>query len=248
VRRLVADAAVLSVLVLSLASITIASAASPQPPGSQGYDISWPQCGGPYPSEPLGFAIIGVNDGRSFTQNSCFASQYRWAWGGAHPPLLLMPNRYAPSLYINTDAPAPGYTRSDCAPADLSCIYYRYGRDAAAYAVQYAQSQGATVTSYWLDVEPDNYWTPDTHLNAIVLSGMIAELQSRGMTVGIYSTSYMFRMIAGDYMPGLPVWVPGIAHGPAEGPSACTSAPAFGGGKVAMVQWTTVYDASYVCP
>src|SRR5665213_4461664 len=43
-----------------------------------GYDVSYPQCSGPYPSNPL-FGIVGVNGGLADNANSCFSGELRWA-------------------------------------------------------------------------------------------------------------------------------------------------------------------------
>src|SRR5687768_4168188 len=59
---------------------------------TRGYDISYPQCGSPYPANPL-FAIVGINGGKVFSGNPCLASQL--AWGGDA----------AAELYVNTGNP-----------------------------------------------------------------------------------------------------------------------------------------------
>ena len=91
-------------LVLLAASPTSVAAAPPtsaKPTGgpSTGYDISWPQCGGPFPVNPA-FAIVGVNRGIVFSPNPCLGvgngpSELAWA-GGA-----------AAQLYANTGNPGP---------------------------------------------------------------------------------------------------------------------------------------------
>src|SRR4051794_41879977 len=55
--------------------------------GRYGNDISWPQCGGAFPTK-AGFGIVGVNGGRPFTQNPCLAAEWRGGAGekGAPPP------------------------------------------------------------------------------------------------------------------------------------------------------------------
>src|SRR5215211_4539236 len=70
----------------------VASAPKPQPLAqggnankSRGYDISWPQCGNPYPVNPA-FGIVGVNRGIVFSPNPCLASEITWG-GGARTQL-----------------------------------------------------------------------------------------------------------------------------------------------------------------
>ena len=205
--------------------------------GGLGYDISWPQCGGAYPATPFAFAIIGINRHDPFTRNACLADELNWAGQGSIDPLF----------YMNSGPPPPGYQNPACPVQDQACLNYQYGYAAAAYSFAYANPLGPRVTDYWLDVEGFNNWPANTGLNAQVLKGMIDYLQGQGAKVGIYSTSYQFNLIAGGFSPGLPNWVPGIAHQPSEGPAACLSAPSFGGGSVEMVQWTLKYDGDYLC-
>src|SRR5207247_1390297 len=82
------------VLTASLAGPALTAAHVAKPVVSRGYDISWPQCGGAYPSNPA-FGIVGVNKGIVFSPNPCLASEIRWG-GGA-----------AAQLYANTGNPGP---------------------------------------------------------------------------------------------------------------------------------------------
>ena len=43
-----------------------------------GYDASYPQCSGSYPSNPL-FGIVGVNGGRANNANPCIGGELHWA-------------------------------------------------------------------------------------------------------------------------------------------------------------------------
>ena len=43
---------------------------------STGYDASFPQCSGSYPSNPL-FGIVGVNGGLANTANPCMSGELR---------------------------------------------------------------------------------------------------------------------------------------------------------------------------
>src|SRR4051794_41440597 len=59
--------------------------------GRYGNDISWPQCGGAFPTK-AGFGIVVVNGGRPFTQNPCLAAEWRGgpAEQGGAPPYMNM--------------------------------------------------------------------------------------------------------------------------------------------------------------
>ncbi|MEO9254993.1 MAG: LysM peptidoglycan-binding domain-containing protein [Tepidiformaceae bacterium] len=202
-----------------------------------GYDISWPQCGGGYPETPFSFAVIGINHHDPFTKNGCLADELNWARQGSIGPML----------YMNSGGPPEGYQNAECSSADALCLSYEFGFAAASYSFDYANSLAPEIPEYWLDVEAFNDWPSNTAANARVIQGMIDALQSRGKIVGIYSTNYQFTTIAGSYAPGLPNWIPGVARQPDQGPGACLSAPTFGSGFVAMVQWTLTFDGNYLC-
>ena len=90
------------VVLLSGWGISTAAAASVAPSaavGAIGHDVSTPQCGRALPDIGA-FGIVGVNGGRAFSENPCFATEYEWA---KRRPA-------APGVYVNTGNPAP---RSD---------------------------------------------------------------------------------------------------------------------------------------
>jgi hypothetical protein len=66
-----------------------------------GYDISYPQCGGPFPSNVL-FGIVGVNNGIVYSGNPCLGA-------GSRPSELAWAERYEQPaiLYANTANPGP---------------------------------------------------------------------------------------------------------------------------------------------
>src|SRR5687767_5357289 len=150
---------------------------------SHGYDISWPQCGGPQPAHPYGFGIVGVTGGRAFTTNPCLGDQVTWASAGGS----------GAGVYINVNHPRDG--RVGQALTD-------YGVDTVRHAVAYAEAQRIRPPMWWLDVETMNYWSADTTLNALIIQGAIDELHRLGLAVGIYSTSYQWGVIAGGFSPG----------------------------------------------
>jgi hypothetical protein len=180
-----------------------AAAAGPIPSGATGSDISWPQCGTAYPPG-YSFGIIGVTSGRPNTGNDCFAGEFAWAQATGNA-----------NLYVNL---AYGQSKVGpllCAEGDAGCEAYNYGYDSARWAQQYAHDQtgGASdsVGVWWLDVETENSWSDDRDLNSYVIQGALDYLQrTSGRTVGVYSTSWMWNEIAGNFgPPNTPNWVAG---------------------------------------
>src|SRR5438445_13075291 len=102
-RRLLPIAAVLSTAGVLVANQVGALAYTT---GSTGYDISYPQCGGAYPSGAFG--IVGVNGGYPFVHyNPCLGDEY------AHTPNA--------ALYINTGYDA-SYTQVDGNHTTSECL------------------------------------------------------------------------------------------------------------------------------
>ncbi len=256
--------------VTAIAPGPVAHAAGTDALGTTGFDVSFPQCADSLaalvadPSgAPFQFAVVGVNHGRPFSQNPCLARQYQTVTGRG----------LTPSLYLNLDAPRDPSRWLDsvgsdeaCAPDDLACAYTHYGRQAAADADAYAwtalQSIGVSTlpTTWWLDVENSNYWSPDPSLNARVIQGAIDYLQGQtvagtngtsdsatSLTVGIYSVPAMWRQIAGaSYQPGVPAWVAGATSFFTA--SRLCVARSFTGGPIWLVQYRNGrYDGDLAC-
>jgi hypothetical protein len=210
-----------------------------------GYDISWPQCGKQYPAGPVAFAVIGITNGRPYTQSPCFLDQYRWAQHVERDP----------DVYVVLDYPKAGRPEAAdgpygrCAAADDWCRAYNYGygigRDVTARAVR----MGITPSTWWLDVETASYWSNDPTYNAQVIRGTIDFFRERKLPLGIYGTPRQWRIIAGPYAPGLPIWTAG-AQGVDEAARRCTDpAYAFAGGVVKMSQYYDYgFDTNYRCP
>ena len=224
---------------------------SPEPsaPRAIGIDASWPQCNDELPAS-FDFAIVGVNRGRTFSENDCLAAQLAWAGRDA-------------DLYLNTANPGPDHSRYwpvgqsgpvDCDPADddsHQCAYL-YGWNAAAdgyervlaahVALGWADADADEVTSHgtwWLDVETANSWRRDPSLNVVTLHGAVDFLESKGVAeVGFYSTPLLWwRVTRGsEDFAAYPAWHAGGRH--IEGAEAmCESGGAFTGGELRMVQW-----------
>ncbi len=242
-------AAFLIGLIMALVSAQMASAdepgsTAPPPDPLVGYDISWPQCGGPYPGNYASIGVVGVNGGRPFTVNRCLKSE--WDWTGQYSQ--------RDAVYINLDYPRKPSVYQLFGPAgfcdrmDLTCQTYNYGWNAARDAVSRAGDAGVVTDEWWLDVETMNHWSENTGLNERIIAGAIEYLQGRGYDVGIYSTPYQWRLIAGGYRPGLAVWTAG-AESYAEALLRCDNPEyAFGGGQVALVQYVETFDTNVICP
>lgn len=235
---------------------TFGSAASPAAATTPGYDISWPQCGGPYPVSPA-FGIVGVNKGIVFSSNPCLASEVTWAGGTSA------------ALYANTGNPGPalsthwptGQTSPQVCSAttpDTAACAYDYGYNAATDSYADAVSaftalglSGAPAGSgWWLDVETSNSWRSDVTLNVAALSGAVDYLGSVAhvASLGFYSTSYQWGVITGgtSAFSAYSSWVAGGAD--AAGASANCAGPGFTGGGVTLAQYPSgPYDANLRC-
>ncbi len=237
-------------------------------PGTVGYDLSFPQCAGQFPTDGA-FGIVGVNGGRPFSPNPCLgagngASELAWAGAAAQ----LYANTADPGPLLSTHwpngqaAPKPCNTADNPGADTLEC-HYDYGWDAAAdsYAIAVAAyvslgeaGAGALTTpsplAWWLDIETENSWTQDPARNVATLQGEVDYLRSVGVAqVGIYSTSSGWASITGNTLvfDGLPAWVPGAAS-LQEAQSMCAGT-AFNGGSIQLVQFpVSGFSGDYACP
>jgi LysM repeat protein len=201
---------------------------NPYRQGAVGYDISYPNCAAGVLATRE-FAVIGLNQGRPFTANPCFASE----WAAAQRPR---------SVYINT-AYSPTLLRHITADCDATGRSQPFRRAAQrAYAVGCSEGvaalelRGATFPlAIWLDVEPGNSWSSRRSLNAATIKGIIDHLltQSPHPVIGVYSNVSIWRRIVGPWTSlSVPEWV---ATG-APDPPGCPAG--FAGGPVWLSQST----------
>ena len=229
-------AAVVAVVVLIVAT---SGGSSP----SIGYDASYPQCSGAYPSDPL-FGIVGVNGGLANNVNRCLNGELRWARGA---PGQSRPRQPALSLYINTGNPGghhvSDWPSSGTAPAYGACngrltkaCSYIYGEQRAehSYRLVAALDRARAATApWWLDVELMATWAGTYELNVAAMQGFIAGLHNAGATgpIGIYSTGAQWKEITGltaqttpaVFNDQLPDWVAGTTTTLAQARQNCTS-------------------------
>lgn len=199
--------------------------AEPYPRGAVGFAISWPQCGAGYPEPPFAFGIIGVTNGSAMTRNPCFADEYRWAERG----------RYPPAIYLNTN-----YRETEDANP------YHYGREVARLAYEYAEESNALASTWWLGVQIVSEWSDDPTLNAASIFGSATFLESKGIRVGISSTSYQWAMVAGIAQHNRPVW-DASASDVDEATAFCDGGKDFGGGPTELIAWVDGYETVLAC-
>jgi hypothetical protein len=231
-----------------------------------GIDVSFPQCLKSSHvdfSGHLPFAVVGVNGGSAFNVNPCFASEYNSA-----ALLAGVTDQPHASVYVNTGDPAlagvwwpsSNHTRTHTAVDNPngSCDHLAGAACAYVYGYSMAQADYRRVhrtlvrmpQSWWLDVETSNTWQPDVIANAASISGMVDYFQSKGLVVGLYSTSYQWNKIAGatpvtSNLAGLPSWLAGGSY--LGAPADCEKSPLTPDGRVSMVQYVTRFDDDYSC-
>ncbi len=194
---------------------------TPYQSGQTGIDISYPNCAGLLPATGS-FAVIGLNAGRPFTTNPCFAAE--WATTTV-PRSVYINTAYSPILarHITPDcavaASAEGFSLSERRAYAVGCS------EAAAALVQLA---GIAPAEIWLDVEPGNSWASRPALNVAAITGILERLltQSPQPTVGIYSNDLYWQQIAGGW-PSLsvPEWIATNAPDPPGCPSGFAAGP-----------------------
>ncbi len=224
----------------------VATAAAP----GIGFDISWPQCGRPFP-EGHAFGIVGVNDGKPYTENPCLAEQARWAAASGLPA----------GFYVNTANPGVRSKSVDwyaqrspdpnCGPGNERACAYNYGYNAARRSYAYANSVAPAGPghTWWLDVETGNSWSAtDLSANTASILGSLDYLNGQGVVVGAYSTRYQWNKITGGAsLPLLPNWVAGARN--AQQAATFCADRTFTGGPVMLVQWVEGrFDHDYPCP
>jgi hypothetical protein len=208
-----------------------------------GYDVSYPQCSGSYPSNPL-FGIVGVNGGLANNANPCVSGELQWAHD---TPGQKRPTQPPLSLYIDTGNPgghhvadwptggtAPAY--GPCNGLLTNACSYLYGEQRAAHSyhlVAEPDPVAAKAAPWWLDVELMASWAGTYELNIAALHGFIAGLRNAGATgpIGIYSTRAQWKDITGLTAQTTPTafngqladWVAGTEATLAQARQNCTS-------------------------
>ena len=192
-------------IVIAVAALVILRSSKP----TTGYDISYPQCSGGYPSNPL-FGIVGVTGGRANNANPCLRNQLQWASDAPgqkeprQPPLSLYLNAGNPGGHDVADWPSGGATPAygSCNGKLTNACSYLYGEQRAAHAyglVAVLDSVSAKSVPWWLDVELTASWAGTYQLNIAALQGFVTGLRNAGATgpIGVYSTGAQWKDITG---------------------------------------------------
>ena len=225
---------------------------------TRGFDISYPQCGGAYPSNAA-FGIVGVNGGRVFSANPCLASQIAWGGGAAS------------GLYANTGNPGPAlssfWPAGQTAPrfcdpnnTDTADCAFDYGWNAARHSFETAEAAylqlgitaSPSATDWWLDVETSNSWREDNlALNVAALEGEVAYLLERGVTrLGFYSTTHQWGLITGGtkVFAAYPSWGAGARNERIARNLCESTTTSFTGARLVLVQYPYQgFDANVRC-
>jgi hypothetical protein len=235
--------------------LVLGSALSANAANDVGNDVSYPQCGVTLPVSSA-FAIVGVTGGLTNNDNPCLASQLDWSTSGAITGSVEQPPT---AYYVNTGNPAlkaswwPTSNRTKagtivhnphgtCAHTSSSSCAYVYGYSAAEADASRAGVVNPATSLWWLDVETSNTWQKKTSANAASIAGMVAYFRSIGATVGIYSTAYQWKKIAGttstrSTLAKLRSWLAGASSQTDATKRCSASAPLTPGGHVSIVQY-----------
>lgn len=200
------------------------------PAGLTGYAISWAQCRQTYPDLPFDFGIIDVTGGWSLSHNPCLRLEFAWARQALYPP----------TFYVNLTYPGPEYRHGIDTPR-------QYGYETARDAYEYANSQGAFSSMWWLDIQTKSTWSEDKAINAEVVLGAIDFFKEKKLNTGLSTTPYQWGKIVGDLKTGLPNWIPGIP-GKANALTYCSSGKSYSGGYVQQIaDIATQFETVYTC-
>jgi hypothetical protein len=263
---------VLSVIVVALMPSTVFAAkpvAGGSTSELVGYDVSYPQCGKRLPTDHY-FGIVGVNGGTAASTNPCMADQLVWAnkarTGSKQPKVQLYVNTANPgevSSQITTwpisNTDKTGFTTSNpygaCTGANDKACSWQYGwnRSVEAYNDRFVPaakkaviSQSITSYTWWLDVETMNTWQGGSAeafaRNTAAIEGFAKYYQSKGATVGLYSTAVQWGEITGgtvgssSNLNGLGNWRPSGAS-LTNAIANCSVPPLTNGGFISLTQY-----------
>ena len=204
--------------------------------GTNGVDVSYPNCSARL--SKAAFGIVGVTGGLLYSHNNCLAAE---AASFSNSSLYMNTGWYDQSSHLNSSSPL------QCAGGDNNCLAYNYGYNAALDAINYANSQGAHSSTWWLDVETSNSWNSDANQNRSSLQGSYDALKNSGaVTIGAYSTTAQWQSITGGWLNGWPNWGASTWSTARQAATYC-SGHQFTGGTTYLIQYRGKLDQDYAC-
>jgi hypothetical protein len=235
----------------------------------KGYDISYPQCGKKLPTDHY-FGIVGVNGGTASKENPCLAEQLVWAnsarAGSKQSKYQLYVNTANPGevIYLVDTWPTTQYDSNnnlpnnpygnDCDGSNSSACSWLYGWNRSIYTEGIFKKAAASIKLsietkeyvWWMDVETMNTWQSGSNealiRNTAAIEGFAAYYQSKGATVGLYSTAYQWGIITGNNtglgrnLLGLANWRPSGAS-LSNAKANCNVDPLTPGGSISLTQY-----------
>jgi hypothetical protein len=240
---------------VALLATVVAFGASAQPaaiaassPYTHGFDLSWPQCRGhslgSVPSGSPQYVILGLTHGTGHTVNPCLPAQLRWA--GMHGALV--------GGYLVASYPTR-WQRAHSARGlfgrchrRLLCRLRNDGAGQVHDALATMRRTHMHSPMLWLDVEfrHQQPWTHNRRRNRAVLEGMVRAMHHNHRRFGVYTTGYMWHVIAGRYRLDVPQWLPSGHARPRGTKPMCRQTAT--GGATWLVQYTLRLDQDLVCP
>jgi hypothetical protein len=236
-------------LIIGLTTLGVAGERAASAAGStytHGYDISWPQCHGSSASRLPGgrqsYVILGLTNGTGHTVNPCLRSQLHWA--RAH--------RAKVGGYVVGSFPSrrqrlrAGYL-AHCG-GHVMCRLLHDGANQATDALRTMHRVHMRSPMLWLDIEfrSSHSWLRNRHYNRAVVEGMVMRLRAAHQRIGVYTTSYMWHHIVGNYRLNVPQWLPsGLTSARHTKPMCRQTAT---GGRTWLVQYTRHLDEDLTCP
>jgi hypothetical protein len=190
------------------------------------------------------FAVLGLTNAHSFQPNPCLGAQVLW----------VRRHHLHAAAYAVATFPRRGTlhwfgVRGPNRHRTLHARLWNVGFAEAAYNVHTLRRVHLQTPVVWVDVEPGRIsnWSRHRGRNATVLRGVVAGYRHFGYKVGVYSTRYLWRGIAGRLRLGLPEW---RTAGPASGRAArrqCWEDQIQGGYAVLAQWWGPRRDFDVLC-
>ena len=224
-------------------------------PTYTGQDLGWPDCpkevgGLGMPLPPAAWyrlMVVEVNAKFLMDENPCLAEELAFARAHAN----VIGAYHLPVYPTAAEIAQAGFWPRRCSAGDLLCRTYNSGYQQGAWAVSVLHSKGSTPRFLWVDVEhrDGQDYSKNIPSNVALIKGEIAGIRSLGVQAGVYSYTYGWKEITGNWQANLPQWVTiGRSTSGAARTARCAS-PGFTSGPVVMVQSTTgALDMDTVCP